>query len=135
MILLQLCVLEIVVFKFVSTSYTVLLSELPTMLNMFDVKYQLHYSESYAGTVHQETTIQGYQFCFSLQRAFESLISEDYKNFILTVRCITVAIYCKGEMGFKIFDSHARDLYGREYPEGICVLPEVSSLNSLAQYF
>ena len=101
MILLQLCVLEIVVFKFVSTSYTVLLSELPTMLNMFDVNYQLHYSESYTGTVHQETTIQGYQSCFSLQRAYESLISEDYKNFILTVRCITVAINVKVKWDLK----------------------------------
>ena len=68
-----------------------MLTELPTMLNMFDANYQLHYSESYLGTVHQETAIQGYQYCTSWQKAFESLISEDYKNFILTVGCIVVA--------------------------------------------
>jgi len=56
-----------------------MLTELPTMLNVFDTNYQLHYSESYTGTVHQETAIQGYQFCSSFQRAFESLISEDFK--------------------------------------------------------
>ena len=48
---------------------------------------------------------------------------------------IVVAISCKGDMGFKIFDSHTRDLYGRGHPEGICVLIEVSSLNSLEKYF
>ena len=30
-------------------------SELPTALNVFDTDYQLEYSESYSGTVHQET--------------------------------------------------------------------------------
>jgi len=82
-----------------------MLSELPAMLNVFYSNYQLHYSESYTGTVHQETTIQGFQYCSSLQRAFESLISEDYKNVILTVGCIAVAMYRKRDMGFGIFDS------------------------------
>lgn len=54
-----------------------MLSELPAMLNVFYANCQLHYSESYTGTVHQESTIQGFQYCSSLQRAFESLISED----------------------------------------------------------
>ena len=34
-------------------------------------------------------------------------------------------------MGFKIFDSHARDLYGRGHPQGSCVLLEIPSLISL----
>lgn len=51
-------------------------TELPPMLNVFDTDYQLQYSESYTGTVRQETTIEGYQYCTSLQRAFESLMSE-----------------------------------------------------------
>ena len=86
-------------------------SGLPTALNVFDADYQLEYSESYSGTVHQEIAIEGYQYCTSLKRAFESLISESYTNFILTVGCITVATYCNSNIGFKIFDSHARDLY------------------------
>ena len=48
------------------------------------------YSESYSGTVHQEIAIEGYQYCTSLQRAFESLIFESYTNFIVTAGCITV---------------------------------------------
>ena len=38
-------------------------------------------------------------------------------------------------MGFKIFDSHARDLYSRGQPQGTCVLLEVLSLDSLVHYF
>ena len=34
------------------------------------------------------------------------------------MKYIVVAIYCKY---FKIFDSHARDLYGRSHPQGSCV--------------
>ena len=81
-------------------------SELPTALNVFVVDHQLEDSESCSGTVHQEIAIGGYQFCRSLQRAFEALISESYTNFILTVGCISVATYFSSNMG-----SHARDLY------------------------
>ena len=38
-------------------------------------------------------------------------------------------------MGFKIFDSHVRDLYGRGQPQGKCVLLEILSLDSLVHYF
>ena len=38
-------------------------------------------------------------------------------------------------MGFKIFDSHARDLSGKGQPQGTCVLLEVPSLDSLVHYF
>ena len=68
-------------------------SELPTVLNVFDADYQLEYSESYSGNVHQEIAIGGYQYCKSLGRTFESLISESF--------------YCNSNLGFKVFDSHA----------------------------
>ena len=38
-------------------------------------------------------------------------------------------------MGFKIFDSHARNLYGRGQPQGTYVFLEVLSLDSLVHYF
>ncbi|PFX28284.1 Substance-K receptor [Stylophora pistillata] len=56
-------------------------SELPLMLNVFDADYELQYSESYSST-HQEATIEEYQYCCPLQRAFESLIAENYTNFV-----------------------------------------------------
>ena len=87
---------------------------LPTALNVADTDYQLEYSESYSSTVHKEITIEGYQYCTSLRRAFELLISESYANF----RCIAVATFCNSNMGFKIFDSHASDWYGRGQPQG-----------------
>ena len=71
------------------------LTELPTMLTVFDENYQLEYSETYTGDVHGESTIEGYQYCTSLERAFESLISEQFRSFILIVDCIAVGIiYC-----------------------------------------
>ena len=49
---------------------------------------------------------------------------------------ISVAIrYCNDNMGLKILDSHARDLYGRGHPQGTCVLLEIPSLISLVHYF
>ena len=38
-------------------------------------------------------------------------------------------------MGFKIFDCHARDLYGRGQPQGTCVLLEALSLDRLVHHF
>ena len=43
--------------------------------------------------------------------------------------------YCNSNMGFKIFDSRVRYLYGRGQPQGTCVLLEVPSLDSLVHYF
>ena len=94
-----------------ATKACLMQSGLPTALNVFDADYQLEYSKSYSGTVHQEIATGGYQYRTSLRRAFKSLISESYTNFILTVGCITVASYCNSNIGFKIFYSHARDLY------------------------
>ena len=112
-------------------------TELPTMLNVFEADYRLEYNESYSGTstVDRDTTIEGYQYCTSLQRAFESLVSDGYTNFILTVGFIGVAIYCNGNMGFKVFDFHARDWYGRGHLQGTCVLLEIPSLISSVHYF
>lgn len=97
-------------------------TELPTMLNVLDTNYQLEFSESYTGTVGRETAREGYQYCTSLQIAFESLLSQNYTSFILTVGCIGVSIYFNGDIGFKIFDSHAKDVYGRAHPQGTCGL-------------
>ena len=81
-------------------------SELPKVLNVSNaVGYQLEYSENYSGTVHQETSVEGYQYCTFLQRAFELLISENYTNFIVTLRCIAIVIHYYSNIGFKRFYS------------------------------
>jgi len=110
-------------------------SELPTRLNVFDTDYELQYSESYTGNIHQEAIIEGYENCTSLQMAFESLMSNSYTSFILTIGLTAVAIYRHGDNGFKVFDSHARDVYGRSNAHGVCILIELSSLDNLILYF
>ena len=52
-----------------------LLADLPSMLTVLREDYQLEYSESYTGNVHDEPTIEEYQYGMGLKRAFESLIS------------------------------------------------------------
>ena len=62
-----------------------------------------------------------------LKRAFESLISEQYRSLILTVGCIAVGIvYCADNRHFKVFDSQDRDIYGKSYSEGTCILLDIS---------
>ena len=90
---------------------------------LFETDYQLQYSESYTGMVHQEGAIEGCQYCTSLLKAFESLLAENYTNFVLTEGCTAVAIYCNGNVEFKILDFHARDSYGRSQAQvNVCCL-------------
>ena len=98
------------------------------MLTVLQENYQLEYSTSYTGNVHGETTIERYQYCMGLKRAFKSLISEQYGSLILTVGCIAVGIvYCAENCHFEVFGSHARDIYGKSYPEGTFILLDISS--------
>ena len=105
-------------------------SELPTALNVFDTDYQLEYSESYSGTVHQEIAIEGYQYCTSLPRAFESLIFESYTNFILTLGCITVIVIWGSKYLILM-----QEICMVEGSLKVRVLLEVPSLDSLVHYF
>ena len=54
---------------------------------------------------------------------------------VTVITAIGVSIYYADNGSYKIFDSHARDEYGRSHPSGTCVLPEVLSIQSLVQYF
>ena len=76
-------------------------TELPTLLNVLETDYELQYSESYTGTIHQEPTVEGNQYCTSLDRAFRSITSENFNNFVLTIGCAAVTIYCKGKVGIE----------------------------------
>ena len=61
-----------------------------------------------------------------LKRAFESLISEGYGSFILRSGCIAVGIsYCADNGHYKVFESHARDIYGKSHPQGTCALLDI----------
>ena len=106
------------------------------MLTVAEENFRLEYSASYSGNVHGEAIIEGYEYCLGLKRAFESLISQQYRSFILTVGCITVSIvYCVYNGHFKVFDSRARDFYGKSHRQGTCVLLDIPSKENLIQYF
>lgn len=49
------------------------------MFTVLEENYNFEYSEiSNTGNVQGEVAIEGYQFCVSLERAFKSLISQQY---------------------------------------------------------
>lgn len=107
------------------------------MFTVLEENYNFEYSEvSNTGNVQGEVAIEGYQYCVSLERAFKSLISQQYTSFILTVQCkAVVIIYCADNGNFKVFDSSARDVYGNSHPQGTCVplyLPSVHNLELIS---
>ena len=69
-----------------------MMTELPTMLTVYDTDYQFEYSESYTGNVHGDRAIniEGYTYCMPIDRAFECLLRENYTSFILTIGSIAV---------------------------------------------
>ena len=44
---------------------------------------------------------------------------------------IGAGIYSIEGRGYKVFDSHARDMYGNSHSEGTCVLLEIQSAHKL----
>ena len=50
--------------------------------------------------------------------ALETLLALNYNLFILTVEIIGVGIYSIKDGGYKVFDSHARDMYGNSHSQG-----------------
>ena len=68
-----------------------------------------------------------------MNTAFETLMSENYTSFILTIGCITVGNYFYDKGRFKIFDSHAKNIYGHSHPQGTCVLVEVLFKSKMAK--
>ena len=67
--------------------------------------------------------------------ALETLLALNYNSFILTVEIIGVGIYSINDGGYKVFDSHARDMYGNSHSQGTSVSLEIPSMHKLLQYF
>ena len=79
--------------------------------------------------------LRGITTVYATGSAFEKLLALNSYSFILTVGIIGVAIYNIEGGGYKVFDSHARDMYGNSHSEGTCVLLEIKSMHKLVQYF
>ena len=112
-----------------------MLTELPGMVTVFERFFQLQYSESYMCNMNGDARIEGYNYCMPLGTALETLLAMNYNAFILTVGIIGVGIYSIEAGGYKVFDSHARDMYGNSHSQGTCVLLEIPSMQKLVQYF
>ena len=112
-----------------------LLTEVPEMIIVFNINYQLQYSPSYTGTIHGTCEVQDFNYCMSFAYVMQALLGQNYNSFLLTILSTTVGFYFNGDGKFKIFDSHGRDSYGMPHPQGTCVLLEVNTLNELINYF
>ena len=97
---------------------TLMLTELPEMVSVFELIFHLEYSESYPCNMHGDARIEGYHYCMPLK----TLLALNYNSFILTVGIIGV-------------DSHARDMYGNSHSQGTCVFLEIPSMHKLVRYF
>ena len=120
-----------------------LLTEIPDVLSLGEATYNKYYilnylicSESYFGNIfHPTDLVMEETNCVPLQQAFRSLLSENYKSFLLTITILTVAIFQTTDGVFKVFDSHSRNCEGMNDPLGTCVLIELASLDHLLEYF
>ena len=112
-----------------------LLTEVPEVISVSNTNYHLQYSPSYTGTIGGSCDVEDFSHCMPLENAIQALLRQNYNSFLLTILSTTVAIYCISDGKFKIFDSHARDLFGMPHPQGTCVLLEVNTLNELVNYF
>ena len=94
----------------------------------------LEFIESYTGNLHLDVVNENIPFVLPINAALEQL-GQEFKSFLLIIELNTVAIFIKKNNLFKVFDSHARDLYGMPHPCGSCVLLEFDSVWKLTEYF
>ena len=87
---------------------SLMLTELPDMVWVFELIFHLEYGESYTCNMHGDARIEGYHHCMPLK----TLLALNYNSFILTV-------------GITGVDSHA----------STCVFLEIPSMHKLVQYF
>ena len=112
-----------------------LLTEVPEMVIVFNINYQLQHSSSSTSTIHGTCDVQDFNCCVSLANAMQALPGQNYNSFLLTILSTTVGFYCNGYGKFKIFEYHTIDSYGMSHPQGTCVLLEVNTLKELIKYF
>ena len=92
------------------------------MATVFEQFFHLEYSDSYTCNIHGDPRIEGYHYCIchSQGTAFETLLALNYNSFILTVAIVGVGIYSTEAREYKVFDSHARDMYHNSHRHVYC---------------
>ena len=54
-----------------------LLTEVPEMIIVFNINYQLQYSPSYTGTIHGTCEVQDFNYCMSFANAMQALLGQN----------------------------------------------------------
>ena len=111
------------------------LTDVPEMVSINEAIYNLEYSESYAGNVFM-TCNDGPFFTlqYAINRIF--LLSElNYAFALLTIGCNTIAIFRMSDGSFRVFDSHARNIFGEPHPFGKCIFITITNIQNLSIFF
>ena len=58
-----------------------LLTEVPEMIIVFDINYQLQYDPSCTGTIHGTCEVQDFNYCMSFANAMQALLGQNYNSF------------------------------------------------------
>ena len=58
-----------------------LFTEVPEMIIVFNINYQLQYSPSYTGTIHGTCEVQDFNYCMSFANAMQALLGQNYNSF------------------------------------------------------
>ena len=118
----------------VRTNDLLLLTDVPCIVSLYNKVFTLQYSESLAGSLFLTLKNGPYM---SLQNSLIEVFSSSGLNYnccLLTAGINTVAVFKISEQRFKIFDSHAKDLYGMPHPFGKCTLLSIEGLENLVSY-
>ena len=112
-----------------------LLTDVPNMVSLEGNIYSLTCSDSLFGELFMTNDSENY---VTLKNAFDKLffgVEINYEYCLLTIDCNTVAVFKTIGNCYKVFDSHARDLYGMPHSSGTAVLLTVESLDNLVTFF
>jgi hypothetical protein len=127
-----------ILYTFISNSINkdlLLLTDVPEFVSVNDTIYHVQYSESYTGHVFMISNNEPY---LTLQNALNKIFLSSELNYsyaLLTISCNTVAIFRMLDGSFRIFDSHARNLFGMQHAFGKCVLLAIANIQNLTVYF
>ena len=72
------------------------------MFTVVNTNYQLEFSESYSGSLHNATLNKNIPHVMPLDCALQTLMQESYISSLLTIGCSTIAIYTSSNGVLKI---------------------------------
>ena len=58
-----------------------LFTEVPEIIIVFNINYQLQYSPSYTGTINGICEVQDFNYCMSFANAMQALLGQNYNSF------------------------------------------------------